>query len=296
MRVRVRPEQLEQPHASTVGRASRRIGRAVAGPRDALTGFGCERAAPVAHAELHGLLALGAPVLHPATGQQRGQAEHVHRHRKALGAVGVQQRRFRNPQHVRELPAEVACVLDAGVHALGAARRVHVRGVTGEEHAIDPVAVDHPDVQPPARGPDQLPEAHPRRDHVDGRLERLEGELQIGRAGRDGPLELERSVAGRGRSPSQSPRVGPPKGGGGGGGRTLLTPHRPPAGRPHPGRPAPPACGRRPFAREPCDGAAAASTTRTGTSHCASAQASASPVGPAPTTRTSCSMSPMAPP
>jgi MftR C-terminal domain len=50
-----------------------------------------------------------------------------------------------------------------------------------------------------------------------------------------------------------------------------------------------------PFARDPGDGAPAASTTRTDTPHCASTAASVSPVGPAPTTSTSCSMSVMAP-
>ena len=47
------------------------------------------------------------------------------------------------------------------------------------------------------------------------------------------------------------------------------------------------------FAREPREGAGAASTTRTRTPHCASTHASVSPVGPAPATRTSVSKSSM---
>jgi len=54
--------------------------------------------------------------------------------RPALGVVAVQQRRSGHvANHVRKLPAQVDRVLDAGVHALGADRAVHVGGVAGQE-------------------------------------------------------------------------------------------------------------------------------------------------------------------
>jgi hypothetical protein len=55
-----------------------------------------------------------------------------------------------------ELPGEVDPVLDAGVHALRAGRRVDVRGVAGDEDPPVAVAVGQPVADPEHRGPAQV--------------------------------------------------------------------------------------------------------------------------------------------
>ncbi len=61
-------------------------------------------------------------------------------HRPALGAVGAKQRLAAPPaQHRRELPGEIDRVLEAGVEAEPAIRRVAVGGVAGDQQAPAPI-------------------------------------------------------------------------------------------------------------------------------------------------------------
>ena len=69
----------------------------------------------------------------------------------ALGLVGVEQIRLRvSLQDEGELPSKVEGVLHAAVHALAAGRRMHVRGVAGQEHATlaERVRQSHPRLPP----------------------------------------------------------------------------------------------------------------------------------------------------
>ncbi len=63
-----------------------------------------------------------------------GRREQLPRDRDALVLVGVEYRRVRSRrQDERQLPAQVVCVLKAGVHALRADRAVYVRRVAQQE-------------------------------------------------------------------------------------------------------------------------------------------------------------------
>ena len=59
-------------------------------------------------------------------------------------------------QHLAELPAEVVGVLHAGVHALPAGRRMHVRGVARQEHPPFTEALGHRRARPEVRCPQDL--------------------------------------------------------------------------------------------------------------------------------------------
>ena len=62
--------------------------------------------------------------------------QHPRPDRVALVVVGVEQDVGRCLlDHLGELPSEVDCVLHADVEALSALRGMHVRRVTGEQHA-----------------------------------------------------------------------------------------------------------------------------------------------------------------
>jgi hypothetical protein len=69
-----------------------------------------------------------------------GQGQYLLADRVPFRFVAVEQPRRRPAVHGGgQLPAQVHRVLDAGVHALPAERRVHVGRVAGQEHAPDPV-------------------------------------------------------------------------------------------------------------------------------------------------------------
>ena len=63
-------------------------------------------------------------------------AQHAGGDRVALGVVGVQQALRRCPlDHLGQLPSQIHRVLHADVEALSTDRRMHVRGVAGQQHA-----------------------------------------------------------------------------------------------------------------------------------------------------------------
>ena len=66
--------------------------------------------------------------------------QHAGSYGKALGVVGIQQA-FRRCllDHLGQLPSQIHRILHTGVEALSTHRRMHVRGVAGQQHA--PVAV-----------------------------------------------------------------------------------------------------------------------------------------------------------
>jgi hypothetical protein len=78
---------------------------------------------------------------------------------------------------VGELPAEVVGVLHAGVEALAAGRRVHVRRVARQEHPTDPEALGQPHVGPPDRAPGEVVQPQAGREPVDERLQPGQGRL-----------------------------------------------------------------------------------------------------------------------
>src|SRR3954470_605328 len=71
-------------------------------------------------------------------------------HRPALLVVGVEQG-LAGPslEHRCQLPPQVARVLEAGVHAVPAVRRVAVGGVTGDEDSSGPIRVGDREPQVP---------------------------------------------------------------------------------------------------------------------------------------------------
>jgi hypothetical protein len=86
--------------------------------------------------------------------QLGGKAEHVRRDGPALLFVAVEQGLGGAAAgDRRQLPAEVAGVLHAGVQALASGWRMHVRGVADQQHAPDLVAVGQPGVHVERRGP-----------------------------------------------------------------------------------------------------------------------------------------------
>ena len=62
--------------------------------------------------------------------------------RAALGCVTVQQCFLADPlQNQRHLPGKVVSILDAGVQALSASRRMDMRSIAGDENTADAVTL-----------------------------------------------------------------------------------------------------------------------------------------------------------
>jgi len=100
----------------------------------------------------------------PVGGRDRGgtvgEAEHEAADWQALGLVGVEQRFVGHATVDQgELPAEVPGVLDAGIHALGAGRAVHVGGIAGKKDAAGAVADGLPVMEPEVRKPHGVAQA-----------------------------------------------------------------------------------------------------------------------------------------
>ncbi len=138
---------------------ARAVGCPVAGPRaPALAGRVHGRASPVADEELglahHHRRRVVGVVLHALDGVPHGAADDFLADGPALGVVAGEQAgvgRARAGQG--ELPGQVPGVLDAGVHSLGAGRRVDVGGVPGDEDPAVAVAVHDPVADAEHRGP-----------------------------------------------------------------------------------------------------------------------------------------------
>ena len=136
----------------------RDVGRPPAGPRMAVPRTGrigdADAGQPPDDAPAHGREPNEHPddllLDHPADrGSPEDQAveavrqlQHLRTDPMAFAGVGVEQPGRRPSLHGRgQLPAEVRRVLNAGVHALAAERRVHVCGVAGQEDPTDPVVL-----------------------------------------------------------------------------------------------------------------------------------------------------------
>src|SRR3984893_14178474 len=71
--------------------------------------------------------------------------------RSALCVVRGQQTRSPEAvQHGGELPAEVASIANAGIHAVAAGREVLVCGIAGQEHPSRPIALGHQQMRRPS--------------------------------------------------------------------------------------------------------------------------------------------------
>ena len=136
-----------------------------------------------------------------------GQREDLGADGVPLGLVAVEQPGRRPPVHGGgELPPEVHRVLDAGVHALPAERRVHVRGVAGQEHPADPVVPGLPALAEEARAPARLAHAEVVAGDAAERVAQL---VQRAAARRAGPVRAAGPTRWRGTSRRRTARTAP---------------------------------------------------------------------------------------
>ena len=178
------PEKFKKSLRPAVRIAQLGVGRAIAGAQPSTAVILDDRAVAVAYVQLRQAIGdFTAHKIEPADHRQEkithtlrdgiphgrhardaiGQIQHAGRDRFALDLITREQLRGRAaPNDERDLPGQIECVLDAGVHPLPARRTVDVGGIARQKNAQLAKFPDFAVRNVETRNPTRIARLHPR--------------------------------------------------------------------------------------------------------------------------------------